>query len=172
MERTGLVTFKGTPLTLVGTPVGVGDRAPDFRARKSLLEDVRFSELGARVVVVTAAPSVDTGVCAMQLRAFNQQAVELGDSVAVVYVTMDLPFALKRFCAAEGIDRVLTLSDSRSREFGDRWGLMMAELGLLARSVFVVVDGVVTYAEIVPEMTSEPDYIAALAAVRSGLSAP
>lgn len=169
-ETTGLVTFKGNPITLVGTPVKVGDTAPEFSAHKGLLDRVSLSEAKGKVVIVTAAPSVDTGVCAKQLRAFNEQATALGDDVEVWYVTRDLVFALNRFCGAEGIERVRVLSDAVDRSFGAAWGLVMKELGLLARSTFVVNrDGVITYAEIVPEMIEEPNYDAAIAAAKAAL---
>lgn len=170
-ERTGLVTFKGNPITLVGNPVQVGDKAPAFTAHKTLVERINSSEEGkGKVVVITAAPSVDTGVCQKQLREFNEQLSSLGDGVEVWYITRDLVFALSRFCGAEGIERVRTFSDAVDRSFGDNWGLVMKELGLLARSTFVVNrEGVVTYAEIVPEMINEPNYAAAVEAAKAAL---
>lgn len=170
-ERTGLVTFKGNPITLVGTPVNVGDKAPAFTVHKTLVERIQSAEEGkGKVLVITAAPSVDTGVCQKQLRAFNEQLSSLGDGVEIWYITRDLVFALSRFCGAEGIERVRTFSDAVDRSFGDSWGLVMKELGLLARSTFVVNrDGVVTYAEIVPEMIDEPNYDAAVAAAKAAL---
>lgn len=162
------VTFKGNPLTLSGNVPDVGEAAPDFTANKSLMEQVSLSSLKGKRVLLTAAPSVDTGICAMQLRKFNQEVTALGDDVAVVYITLDLPFALGRFCAAEGIKSVTTLSDYKLHEFGAKYGLVMNELGLLARSVFVIDrDGKITYREVVPEMASEPNYDAALGAVKA-----
>jgi len=170
VERNDLVTFKGNPITLVGTAPTVGAKAPAFVLNKSLMETVSLSDFSSKVLILTAAPSVDTGICALQLRAFNERAAELGDDVAILYVTLDLPFALGRFCGAEGIERVVTASDYKSRAFAADYGLMMKELGLLARSTFVIDrEGVVRYAEIVGEMTHEPDYDAALAAARAAL---
>lgn len=170
-ERSGLVTFKGNPITLVGQGVKVGDKAPNFTVHKSLVERIDSATEGkGKVLVITAAPSVDTGVCQKQLREFNEQVAALGDGLEVWYITRDLVFALSRFCGAEGIERVRTFSDAVDRSFGESWGLVMKELGLLARSTFVVgKDGVITYAEIVPEMTSEPNYDAAIAAAKAAL---
>ncbi|MCP3139243.1 thiol peroxidase [Pyxidicoccus xibeiensis] len=169
-ELKGVVTFRGKPLTLVGEQVKEGDSAPDFTVFKGLNDAVRLSDAKGSVVVLSVAPSVDTKVCAIQLRTFNQKATELGPDVKVWYVTLDLPFALGRFSAAEGINNVTVLSDYKDREFGQKYGVYMKELGLLARSTFVVGrDGKVVYREIVPEMTHEPDYDAALSAVKSAL---
>jgi thiol peroxidase len=169
-EFKNVVTFKGNPLTLVGEEVKVGETAPDFTAYKGLNQPVRLSDARGSVVVLSAAPSVDTSVCALQLRTFNQKAAQLGPDMKVWYVSMDLPFALGRFCGAEGIQGVTTLSDSKDREFGQRYGVYMKELGLLARSVFVVDrSGKLVYREIVPEMTHEPNYDAALLAARAAL---
>jgi thiol peroxidase len=169
-EYKDAVRFKRQPVTLVGTEVKVGSEAPDFTAHQSLTDTRRLSEARGQVVVLTAAPSVDTQVCAAQLRAFNTQAASLGPDVQVWYITRDLPFALSRFCSAEGIERVVPLSDAKEREFGERYGVAIKELGLLARSTFVVDrQGKVVYREIVPELTQEPNYDAALLAVKAAL---
>lgn len=166
-EFTGLVTFKGNPLTLVGDEVNVGDQAPDFTVHKNLMETISLSDLKGKTVVLSVAPSVDTGVCAMQLKAFNKQAAAL-DGVEIVNITRDLPFALGRFCGAEGVDKVTAASDALLWDFGEKYGVLMKELHLLARSVFVI-DGAgkVAYKEIVPEMTTEPNYAAAIEAVKA-----
>lgn len=167
-ERTGLVTFKGNPITIVGDVPKVGAPAPDFTAQKSLMEAVSLSSFAGKTVVLSVAPSVDTGVCATQLRKFNEAATGLGDDVVVVYITLDLPFALARFCGAEGIRNVVTLSDYKARDFGAKYGVYMKELGLLARSAFVVdAKGTLVYEQICPEMTSEVDLDAVLAAVKA-----
>jgi thiol peroxidase len=166
MPAAAQVTFKGNPLTLSGAVPDVGDQAPDFKVQKTLMEPITLAQLRGRRVLLTAAPSVDTGVCAAQLRKFNESAAALGDDVTLLYVTKDLPFALARFCAAEGIQQVVTASDYKTGDFGARYGLLMVELGLLARSVFVIDRaGVITYREVVGEMTHEPNYDAALAAL-------
>jgi thiol peroxidase len=167
-ERTGLVTFKGNPITLVGEPAKVGAAAPNFTAQKSLVEATTLSAFAGKTVVLSVAPSVDTGVCATQLRKFNEAASELGDDVVVAYITMDLPFALSRFCGAEGIKNVVTLTDYKARDFGAKFGVYMKELGLLARSAFVVdAKGTLVYEQIAPEMTGELDLDAVLAAVKA-----
>ncbi|NVJ07555.1 thiol peroxidase [Myxococcus sp. AM001] len=169
-EHKGIVTFKGQPVTLVGDEVKVGDAAPDFTVFKGLNDAVRLSDVKGSVVVVSVAPSVDTRVCAAQLRAFNKEATALGPDVKVWFVTLDLPFALGRFIGAEGIQNVTTLSDYKDREFGEKYGVYMKELGLLARSTFVVDRaGKVVFREIVREMTHEPDYDGAMKAVREAL---
>lgn len=166
-ERTGKVTFKGNPITLVGDAVGVGDQAPDVTLTKAPFTPFKMSEHAAgRVVVLSVTPSVDTGVCNKQVHAFQERVASL-PNVAIWNVSMDLPFALNRFCGAEGISGVETLSDYKNREFGSKYGVYMKELGLLARSVFVVDGGgVVRYVEIVPEMTTEPDYDGVLEALK------
>lgn len=169
-ETTGLVTFKGNPITLVGTPVKVGDKAPAFQVSSGLLDSVQLADSKGKVIVITTAPSVDTGVCATQLRTFNKEVTDLGEDVEVWYITRDLIFALNRFCGAEGIERVKVFSDAKDRAFGEGWGLVMKEMGLLARGSFVVNrEGVITYAEIVPEMVDEPNYEAALAAAQAAV---
>ncbi|WP_426754979.1 thiol peroxidase [Myxococcus sp. Y35] len=169
-EHKGIVTFKGQPLTLVGNEVKVGDAAPDFTAYKGLNDTLKLSDTKGSVVVLSVAPSIDTRVCAAQLRAFNKEATALGPDVKVWFVTLDLPFALGRFVGAEGIQNVTVVSDYKDREFGEKYGVFMKELGLLARSTFVLDrEGKVVFREIVPEMTHEPDYDAALKAVRESL---
>ncbi|MCI0570571.1 MAG: thiol peroxidase [Myxococcaceae bacterium] len=166
-EFRGVTTFKGQPVTLVGHEVKVGDVAPDFTVNRSLLETARLSDAKGSVVVLTSAPSVDTRVCSLQLHAFNRRASEI-PGVKIWFITRDLPFALGRFCEAEGIRAVTTLSDFKDRDFGEKYGLHVKELGLLARSTFVVdAQGRVVFREIVPEITTEPDYDAALLAVKA-----
>ncbi len=167
MERTGVVTFLGNPLTLVGPEVKAGDKAPGFTVLDNGLAAKTLADFAGKTVVLSVTPSLDTGVCDAQLRRFNQEAAGLGDDVAVLNVSMDLPFANKRFCAVAGIDKVLTLSDHRDASFGNACGVLVKELRLLARAIFVVgKDGVVKHAEIVPEMTHHPDYDKALAAAK------
>jgi thiol peroxidase len=167
MERTGVITFLGGPLTLVGPEVKAGDKAPDFTVLDNGLGAKSLADFAGKTVVLSVTPSLDTPVCDAQLRKFNQAAAALGDDVAVLNVSMDLPFANKRFCSVAGIEKALTLSDHRDASFGNAWGVLIKELRLLARAIFVVgKDGVVKHAEIVPEVTHHPDYDAALAAAR------
>jgi len=167
MERTGVITFLGGPLTLVGPEVKAGDKAPDFTVLDNGLGTKSLKDFAGKTVVLSVTPSLDTAVCDAQLRRFNQAAAGLGDDVAVLNVSMDLPFANGRFCSVAGIDRALTLSDHRDASFGQAYGVLIKELRLLARAIFVVgKDGVVKHAEIVPEVTHHPDDDAALAAAK------
>jgi len=166
-ERTGLIAFQGNPLTLVGNEVGAGDDAPDVELLDTELNAVRLSSLKGKVAVLVAVPSLDTAVCDLEARRFNEEAAGLGDGVAVRVISMDLPFAQARWCGAAGVESVQTLSDHRDAAFGLAYGVLIKELRLLARAVFVVDrDGDVRYVQIVPEVTDEPDYEAALKAAR------
>lgn len=166
-ERPGAVTMKGSPLTLVGLEVSVGDKAPDFQALNNDLQPVRLSQFAGKTVILSSVPSLDTPVCDMETRRFNQEAEKLGDDVVVLTISMDLPFAQKRWCGAAGVTRVMTLSDHRDASFGQAYGVLIKELRLLARAVFVVgKDGVIKHAQLVKEITEEPDYAAVLNAVK------
>lgn len=166
-ERNNIVTFKGNPITLVGQAVAVGDPAPEFKAVAKDLSDVTLSSFKGKIVVISVVPSLDTPVCDIQTRRFNQQAGELGDHVVVLTVSMDLPFAQKRWCGAAGVENVITVSDYKDRQFGASYGVYIKELGLLARAVLVVDPaGVVRHLELVKEVTQEPNYDAAFSAVQ------
>jgi thiol peroxidase len=166
-ERTGLVTSGGKPVTLVGDEIKVGDAAPDFVVVGNDMNPVEFSPYRGKVCVVASVPSLDTDVCSTETRRFNQEAAGLGEDVVILTVSMDLPFAQKRWCGAAGVDRVVTLSDHRDAAFGTAYGVLIKEVRLLARAVFVVDrDGIVRYVELVPELGQEPDYEAVLTAVR------
>lgn len=167
MERTGVVTFAGNPLTLVGPAVKAGDEAPDFTLLDNSLAAKSLKDFAGKTLVLSVTPSLDTPVCDAQLRRFNEAATKLGDDVAVLNVSMDLPFANKRFCSVAGIEKATTLSDHRDASFGTAYGVLVKELRLLARAIFVVGrDGVVKHAEVVPEMTHHPDYEKALSAAK------
>jgi len=162
-ERTGLVTMKGTPLTLVGDEIEVGQAAPDVELVANDLSTVTLTSFRGEVCILTSVPSLDTPVCDIETRRFNEEADALGDEVVVVAVSMDLPFAQARWCGAAGADNVQTLSDHREAAFGTSYGVLIKGLRLLARAVFVLDrDGVVRYQELVEEVTEEPDYEAAL----------
>lgn len=167
-ERTGEVTLRGKPMTLLGEAVEVGDPAPDFVAVKQDMTEARLSDYAGKTVVLSVVPSVDTKVCAIQTRSFNEKAAALGDDVVILTISMDLPMAQKRFCAAEGIDQVVTLSDYRYWDFAKNYGQRLKENGLLARAIYIINPaGVVTYKQLVPELTTEPDYDAAIQAIGS-----
>jgi thiol peroxidase len=166
-ERPGAVTFKGNPLTLVGKEPRVGQAAPDFTALANDLAPVALASLHGKVVVLSSVPSLDTPVCDLQTRRFNEEAGRLGADVAILTLSMDLPFAQARWCGAAGVKHVRTLSDHRDAAFGQAYGLLIKELRLLARAVIVVDrQGVIRYIQLVKELTQEPDYAAALEAVR------
>jgi thiol peroxidase len=163
MERTGLVTFAGNPLTLTGKELKVGKKAPDFTVLNKELKEVMLTDFAGKTKIISVTPSLDTPVCDMQARRFNQEAQSLSKAITVLNISMDLPFALARFCTSAGINNVETLSDHRDASFGKAYGVLVKELRLLARAIFVVdASDVVRYMEIVPEMTNQPDYDKAL----------
>ena len=163
-ERTGLVTMKGNPLTLVGPSLAVGDRAPEWRAVASDMSVKAAAEFKGKTLVLCTLPSVDTPVCDKEAREFNARAAALSGATVVI-VSRDLPFAQKRWCGASGATNVQLLSDARFGDVGRALGVEIKENGLLARAVFVIdADGVVRYQQIVKEVASEPDYDAALKA--------
>lgn len=161
-KRSGVVTFAGNPMTLLGKEVKVGDKAPDFVAAKNDLSPFHLSDLKGKTVIISAVPSVDTGVCELQTIRFNEEANKL-DNVTIVTVSCDLPFAQGRFCAAKGIDKAVTVSDYKDLDFGMKYGFVIEELRLLARGIVVVdKDGVVRHVEYVSEIGNHPNYDAAL----------
>jgi len=165
--RVGATHMHGAPMTLVGHAVEVGDRAPDFRAVDRDYKPVRLSDFAGRPVLISSAPSLDTEVCALQAKMFNEAIRNIGGDVVTLVITMDLPFAQRRFCESEGVDVARVLSDVLDRDFGRRYGLLIKERGLLARAVLVIDrDGRIVYQQIVPELTTHPDYDAALTALR------
>jgi len=167
-ERQGVITFKGNPMTLVGQPVAVGAVAPDFRVVDNALQPVTLASSAGKIRLITVVPSLDTPVCDTMTRTFNQESAQLPDRVAIYTISLDLPFAQKRWCGNAGIARVQALSDYQDRSFALSYGLLIKELRLLARAVLVI-DAAdrISYLEIVPEVTAEPDYAAALAAVKA-----
>jgi thiol peroxidase len=168
-----IVTMKGKPVVLSGTPVATGAPAPDFRAVDGGFKPVRLSDFTGRVVLISAVPSLDTALCSLQTKRFNEEAARLPSNVVVLAISADLPFAQKRFCEAEKVDRIRTLSDCVWRDFGMKYGVLIENMGLLARSIWVVAaDGRVAYCQIVPEITTHPDYDAALKAARDAASMP
>lgn len=165
-ERSGAVTFQGNPLTLLGNEVRPGEKAPDFVGLDNSLAPVNLSSYSGKVLVLSSVPSLDTPVCDMETRRFNSEAAGLGSDVVILTISMDLPFAQKRWCGAAGVTHVTTLSDHKDASFGMNYGVLIKELRLLARAVFVVDrSGTVRYVELVKEITHEPDYDAALKAV-------
>ena len=166
-ERDGLVTMKGNPITLIGTELQVGDRAPDFVTIDNDLNPVSFDSFRGKVCIISSVPSLDTPVCDMETRRFNDEAGRVGEDVEILTISMDLPFAQKRWCGAAGVDKVQTLSDHRDADFGQAYGVLIKGLRLLARAVFVVdKEGTIRHIELVKEIASEPDYDSVLTAVK------
>ncbi|MCJ8010372.1 thiol peroxidase [Paenibacillus sp. KQZ6P-2] len=166
-ERTGVATFKGNPLTLVGPQLQAGDQAPDFTVSKNLLEQATLKDYAGKIKLISVVPSLDTGVCDAQTRRFNEEAGALGDEVIVLTISADLPFAQARWCGAAGVDRVVTLSDHKDMSFGQAYGVLIKEFRLDMRSIFVVdKNDKITYVEYLPEMTEHPNYEKAVAAVK------
>jgi len=165
MERTGATTLKGKPFTLVGPELKAGDAAPDFDVVDGTLSPVHLSDTGNKTRVFSVVPSLDTPVCDMQTKRFNEEAAKL-DGVDIYTVSMDLPFAQKRWCGAFGVDRVKMLSDHKDGSFGAQYGTLIKELRIESRAIFVISpDNKVKYAEYVKEVGDHPNYDAALAAV-------
>jgi thiol peroxidase len=172
MSRSGVITFKGAPLTLAGNEVKRGQPAPDFKIHyfEGGMKTISLADLKGKPSLLSVVPSLDTAVCAMQTKKFNDQLAALGDRINAVTVSMDLPFAMNRFCGAENIKNMRVGSDYQDRNFGNNWGTLIDELKILARAVFVLdANGKVVHSEYVSEVTSEPDYDAALEALRGQL---
>lgn len=168
MERPNAVTMKGNPMTLVGPELRVGDKAPDFSVRTQDLKPFTLKDTRGKIRLFSVVPSLDTPVCDMQTRRFNEEAGKLGDRVEIITVSMDLPFGQKRWCGAAGIDKIKVVSDYYDRSFAQAYGTLIKELHLECRAVFVIDEhDIVRHVEYVPEITNLPDYDRALAAVRS-----
>ncbi|HHP7235246.1 MAG TPA: thiol peroxidase [Desulfobacterales bacterium] len=166
------VTMRGNPLTLEGSLPEPGSPAPDVELLDNELQPVRLSDYRGKVCVISAVPSLDTPVCDMETRRFNAEAAGLGEDVVILTVSMDLPFAQKRWCGAAGVERVVTLSDHRRAEFGRQYGVLIPDLRLLARAVFLVDrEGIVRDVQLVKEIAEEPDYDAVITQVKSMVSA-
>ncbi len=166
-KRSLIITIHGNPLTLIGSELKVGDPAPDFELLDNDLSPVKLSSFRGKVLIISSVPSLDTPVCDMETRRFNEEAGRLGEDVRILTISMDLPFAQKRWCGNAGVDRVITLSDHRQASFGAAYGVLIKELRLLARAVFVLDrEGIIRYIQIVQEVTDEPDYDAVLKAVQ------
>ena len=167
-ERNDIYAWKGNPVTLVGNPVNAGDKAPDATLTAGDLSDAKLGNWADRVRVLNVVPSLDTPICDVQTKKFNEEAGAWGDKAVVLTISMDLPFAQKRWCAATDSGNVVTLSDFRLRDFGEQYGVYVKDKGLLARSVFVIdQNGDVKHAEITKDIGVEPDYAAVVEAVKS-----
>ena len=165
-ERTGVVTFKGNPMTLVGPELKVGQKAPDFQVLAQDLSPVTLAGSQGKTRLISVVTSLDTGICDAQTKRFNEEAAKLPNT-AILTISADLPFAQKRWCGAAGIDKVQVLSDYKDASFGTAYGVLMKELRLLSRAIFVVdASDTLRYVQYVPEVASHPNYDAALNAAR------
>ncbi len=163
MERKGVVTFKGGPLTLSGDEVKVGQKAKDFKALDSNLSEKTLADFRGKIKLIASVPSLDTPVCDTEIKRFNDEASKLSKDLAIIFISMDLPFAQKRFCQEFDINKVKTLSDHRDADFGVKFGVLIKELRLLARAIFILdKDDNVKYVEYVKELGNPPNYDAAL----------
>lgn len=166
-ERTGIVSMKGKPLTLLGDELKVGDPIPDCEVVGKDLQPVPLSSFRGKVCIVSSLPSLDTSVCDIMTRRFSEEAVALGEDVVILAISMDLPFAQDRWCIATDVRNVFMFSDHRSASFGQAFGVLIKDLRLLARAVFIVDrEGIIRYIEIVNELTHEPDYEEVLRAAK------
>ena len=166
-ERTGAITWRGNPLPLLGKELQPGELAPDFEVLDNNLQPVKLSNYRGKGCVISSVPSLDTPTCDMETRRFNDEAGKLSSDVLILTISMDLPFAQKRWCGAAGVDQVITLSDHRQADFGTAYGVLIKDLRLLARAVFVVdQSGIIRHIQLVKEVAEEPDYDAVIQAVK------
>ncbi len=169
MSRSGAVTFKGNPMTLAGEAVAAGQAAPEFKLHyfKDGMQELTLADLKGKPSLISVVPSLDTPVCATQTKTFNEKVGELGDSINAVTVSLDLPFAMNRFCGAESVTNIQPASDYQDRNFGNAWGTLIEELKIMARAIFVLdAEGTIKYVEYVGEVAEEPNYDAAMAALK------
>jgi thiol peroxidase len=167
MERAGATTLKGNPLTLIGPELKAGEKAPDFDVVDGGLQPVSLAKTGTNVRIISVVPSLDTPVCDLQTKRFNEEAAKLS-GVDILTISMDLPFAQKRWCGAFGIDRIQMLSDHRTGSFGQAYGTLIKELRIESRAIFVVdKNNVLRHVEYVKEVADHPNYDAALSAARA-----
>src|SRR6266700_3421124 len=171
MERPGATTMRGNPLTLIGPELKAGDKAPDFKLVDNGLKDVTLADTGKNVRIISVVPSLDTPVCDAQTKRFNEEAAKL-PSVDIITVSMDLPFAQKRWCGAFGVDKVKMLSDHKDGSFGSAYGTLIKELRIESRAIFVLDrKNQVRHAEYVKEVADFPNYESALSAARNAAGA-
>ena len=168
MERKNAVTVKGGAVTLMGDEVKTGQAAPDFKVLDADLKEFGLAAFKNKIKLIASVPSLDTPVCDLQIKRFNDEAAKVSKDVVIIFISMDLPFAQKRFCEAYNIKKVKTFSDHRDASFGVNYGVLIKELRLLARAIFIIdrVDKV-RYAEYVKELTNQPDFDRVLSALKS-----
>ena len=168
MERKNIVTVKGDPLTLIGKEIEVGQKAPEFTLLTSDLKEVDIEKFKGKIKLVASVPSLDTPICDLEIKRFNDEAAALSKDVVIIFISVDLPFAQKRFCDAYNIKKVKTYSDHKDVDFGKNYGVLIKELRLLSRAIFIIdKKDIVRYVEYVKELSSPPDYKAALEVLKS-----
>ena len=171
MERKNVVTLKGNPVTLVGDEVKVGQKASDFKVLAHGLAEKTLSDFKGKIKLIASVPSLDTPICDLQIKRFNDEASNISKDVVIIFISMDLPFAQKRFCDEFNINKIKTLSDHREADFGIKYGVLIKELRLLARAIFLIdKDDTVRYVEYVKEVGTPPDYESALNAIKNTVS--
>lgn len=171
MERKNVVTLKGNPVTLVGEEVRVGQKAGDFKVLAHDLTEKTLGDFKGKIKLIASVPSLDTPICDLQIKRFNDEASNISKDTVVIFISMDLPFAQKRFCQEFEINKIKTFSDHRDAEFGIKYGVLIKELRLLARAIFLIdKDDIVRYVEYVKEVGSPVNYEAALDAIKSIVS--
>ncbi|WOH39526.1 thiol peroxidase [Thalassotalea fonticola] len=170
-ETVGLVVAGGKPITLLGKQVYVGDQAPNFKVVNDRFSPVTLNDFANKTILISVVPSLDTGVCSLQTKRFNEEVANLPEDVAILTISNDLPFAQKRFCSTEGVESLKVLSDSVWRDFGAKYGLIIKDMGLLSRAIFVIDNtGKIAYKELVADISTHPDYDTALNAVKEANS--
>lgn len=172
-ETVGLVVAGGKPITLLGKQVYVGEQAPNFKVVNDRFSPVTLTDFSNKTILISVVPSLDTGVCSLQTKRFNEEVSNLPADVAILTISNDLPFAQKRFCATEGVENLKVLSDSVWRDFGTKYGLIIKDMGLLSRAIFVIDNtGKIAYKELVADISTHPDYDSALNAVKKANNLP
>lgn len=168
MERKGIVTINSEPITLIGEEIKVGQKAPEFTVLDSNLKEISLDKYKGKIKLICSVPSLDTPICDLQIKRFNDEAAEISKDVIIIFISMDLPFAQKRFCQAYDIKRVKTFSDYREGDYGAKYGVLIKELRLLSRAIVIIgKDDEVKYVEYVKEVASHPDYEKALKTLKS-----
>ncbi len=167
-DRAGIITLQGTPLTLTGNEINVGDTAPDFTVLDAEMNEVSLPAYQGKTVLISAVPSLDTPTCHSETLHFNKEAGHLADDSVILTISMDLPFAQNRWCQVNSADNIYTLSDYRNAAFGEAYGVLIKELRLLARALFIIdKKGIIRYIQIVKEIADEPDYSEVLQALKN-----
>ena len=167
-ETSNLVKAGNKHITLLGTQVEVGESAPEFKVVNESFSPVKLSDFGQKIILISVVPSLDTGVCSLQTKRFNDEVANLPANIVMLTISNDLPFAQKRFCKAENIDKLKVLSDAVWRDFGSKYGLLIKDMGLLTRAIFIIDDqGKIAYKELVANISDHPNYDMALATIKA-----